>query len=67
MVEKYSDLATVVSSDDSECDSEGFKMKKKKGKKHRLSITPTRDSFGKKANMAKSPQYSPEDFLKKRI
>ena len=64
MTERYSDFASADSasfSDDSDGgkDQDGFKTqnKRKKARKHRLSITPTRDFFLKKPNTATSPQY----------
>lgn len=43
---------------DSEDDQKGFKSQgRKKGKKHRLSITPTRESFLKKQNTTSSPSH----------
>ena len=64
MTERYSDFASADSasfSDDSDGgeNQDGFKTqnKRKKARKHRLSITPPRDFFLKKPNTATSPQY----------
>ena len=65
MTERFSDFASCDSSfsgDDSdistENDNDGFKTqgRRKKTLKHRLSISPDRDSIMKKPNMASSPQ-----------
>ena len=57
MSERYSDFGSCYSSSDG-ADDEGFKAggRKKKGKKHKLSITPGREYFMKKPNLASSPQ-----------
>jgi hypothetical protein len=63
ITERFSDFAsadTAFFSDDSDegRDKDGFRVqdKRKKSRKHKLSITPTRDFFLKKANTVCSPQ-----------
>ena len=66
MTERFSDFASFesgVSETDSEAgrddQDDGYKSqeRKKKTKKHRLSPTPDKDFFMKKANLASSPEY----------
>ena len=65
MTERFSDFASCESgvseteSEASKDDHDGFKIheRKKKGRKHRLSPSPDKDFFMKKANMASSPEY----------
>ena len=64
MTERFSDFASADSASFSEDsdegrDKDGFRVqdKRKKSRKHRLSITPPRDFFLKKPNTAVSPQY----------
>ena len=64
LTERFSDFASADSasfSDDSDVgrDKDSFRVqdKRKKSRKHKLSITPTRDFFLKKPNTAVSPQY----------
>ena len=58
MSERYSDFASCYSSSSGDEAVDGFKThdKRKKGKKHKLSISPGREYFLKKPNMAASPQ-----------
>ena len=69
MSERFSDIGDFAScnsttsgedTDMSETDNEGFrkqgKGKRKKGRKHRLSTTPGKEHFMKKANLSSSPQ-----------
>jgi hypothetical protein len=58
MSERYSDFGSCYSSSSGDEAADGFKTysKKKKGKKHKLSISPGREYFLKKPNLATSPQ-----------
>ena len=58
MSERYSDFASCYSSSSGDEAVDGFKThgRRKKGKKHKLSISPGREYFLKKPNMAASPQ-----------
>ena len=57
MSERYSDFGSCYSSSDG-ADDDGFKApgRKKKSKKHKLSITPGKEYFLKKPHLASSPQ-----------
>ena len=58
MSERYSDFGSCYSTSSGDEAADGFKTysKKKKGKKHKLSISPGREYFLKKPNLATSPQ-----------
>ena len=57
MSERYSDFGSCYSSSDG-ADDDGFKApgRKKKSKKHKLSITPGKEYFQKKPHLASSLQ-----------